>query len=898
MLGCQPDKHESNYGLSFILLKKELLVELEQHGLPGLVRKVRTITRSYENTGWAMLCNYLYDVIDPTFEPRRAMSSWLAAGNARLRSGRGEWVSRLVVDDILTQCRSDSALAATFVRFSGLSLLDLAVQLWRKYIAHPQHALLEAAFRKTNASIAAVLRARFTSLEITVPHAYTFFREPPSDVEIYRTSFFFDDIASVIVWRCHVNRLIVDDQVDIPGLERDETTSRINAAASSIVSGAALCGDAIATLRSWEHSFLVPGSESGDQKFLTAAVIAQILRSIAAGERADPKVVAFLIAVAEDVQRYLSPDTLRVLRSSELATDSPLLRFMLTELIYRQSRTPDNELERRLAFMDILADKSNADIVGFLDQIANDSLEIATLLARTCTRTFLERLYMLMSTVKEVIETRLNICRWLSRRAGAVGDRLTEECDALERELANLEIRSDLDSTRVHVDEESLREWFRQTESFNAVRYVQTVLAEGRGTNFGSLVHFFSSREKTFSDEQDLTMEAQVGSEFLLLGIFDATFRAFASDRIFGLDAYLSRRIRHGTLSGHVITPVTRVLKRLSEIGEIHEEVYQSGDVSCIEPLAQDWRKFLVSELDHVRREVIQLKTPQHPDGLVKAAWRTPANIAHLDAMVGRVRRRVIETAGGYDIFPDIYALCWDCIEPDLAQLRRYMLRVFLPRATEKLDSLLLQLSPAARRLTSSLIRELISVLEARIQEVCGWFILPVFRRDSYSLEMLITSTLSIVRELDEHYSFTEEVVISDQISLNRGSFEVFGDALFVLIGNAARHGKNDGRIRVRAEWVKSRNDLVLLNVTSEVSSAHEHKLALGRIKCALIVRREHMERAAVEEGFSGLGKLAGVLRRVRSPDVRLVLEAPESECRITFWLTLPSEITFGARVQ
>jgi hypothetical protein len=55
------------------------------------------------------------------------------------------------------------------------------------------------------------------------------------------------------------------------------------------------------------------------------------------------------------------------------------------------------------------------------------------------------------------------------------------------------------------------------------------------------------------------------------------------------------------------------------------------------------------------------------------------------------------------------------------------------------------------------------------------------------------------------------------------------------------------------------------------------------------------IDRAAVEEGFSGLRKLAGLMRRVRSPDVALALSAPEKELEITFWLTLPAEITFGA---
>jgi hypothetical protein len=242
-------------------------------------------------------------------------------------------------------------------------------------------------------------------------------------------------------------------------------------------------------------------------------------------------------------------------------------------MIYRRARTQDNELERRLAFMNLFNGGSGAKVTELLDEIAITSVDTAILMARVCTRTFLERLYLLMTSVKDVLETRLRVCRWLLDREDQLDDSLREERDALERELANLDARSDLDSTRVHVDEESLREWFNTTQLASATRYIQTVLAEGPAAHFGSLLNFYSSREKkTVSEEEDLSADTQIGSEFLLVTIVDATLKAFASDRTFGLDAYLSRRIRHGTLSGHVMTPVTRVLKRLSEVRDLRQQ--------------------------------------------------------------------------------------------------------------------------------------------------------------------------------------------------------------------------------------------------------------------------------------------------------------------------------------
>jgi hypothetical protein len=886
--------HKQAHGLSLVLLKKELLLAVERHGLAGLARAYKRLTEGHQDTAWALLCHFVYDVMDPSFHPYVAASAWLRVSAERL--DLSQWYARVLEDEILTRSETDVELSSALLRFSGLSLLDLAILLWRKRTVNPRDMRLESGFGQLDTLIKDVLIEKFSRLHVGIPNAYKFSGKSSPDIEVYRTSFFFDDIASVAAWRCQINRLIFPSKSNILNLEHDEVALRLDEAARVIATAPQQCQKTVEDLRMWEMGFLHPGSDLSDQKFLTAAVIAKSLEKMAQGAGADPVSVAHLLASVEDGHLYTSMETLKGLLNTEFARRSSLLCFVLLEMIYRRARDQDNELERRLAFMKMFSGKLGAKVTELLDTIIVTSVDTAILIAKTCSRTFLERLYLMMTSVKDVLEARLSICRWMISHENDPDDSLHEECDALERELANLDARSDLDSTRVHVDEDALREWFNATQLANATRYSQTVLAEGPAAHFGTLLSFYSSREKKTDEEEDLSADTQISSEFLLVSIVDATLKAFASDRTFGLDAYLSRRIRHGTLSGHVMTPVTRVLNRLSEVRDLREQDREPDDLSGINLLVQEWRKFLVNELDNVRRDVIQINTVEHPRGLIRANWRTAANIAHVDATIGRVRSRVVETGGAYDIFPDIHSLCWDCLESDLAQLRLFMVREFLPRALQRLDELRQKLSPRERFLAFELLKELHATLEARVHEICGWFIRPVFRRDRYSLKVLIMSTLSIVRELDERYRFTEAVTMDDDISLNRGSFIAFGDALFVLIGNAARHGKPDGQITVSASPVEGHNGLVLLSVTSEVSKVEQHREGVSRIQSALMAREEQaIDRAAVEEGFSGLRKLAGLVQCVPSPDVKLALSASEKDLGITFWLTLPAEMTFGA---
>lgn len=889
------DVHTTRYGLSLAIAKKELLLSVGRSGLPGLARHYKAMIHEQDRTAWAVLCHYLYDLMDPTFNVQQGLRAWLGLASRRLATS--EWYALLIQDDALTRSPTDELLSAGALRFSSLSLLDLALFLWKKKNAHPSNNAVASAMASLRSDITGVLERSFSALQVPLSRPHSLRGQPAPDIEIYRTSFFYDDIADIAAWRSHIHSFLFPGRFVLESTGSLPPSLLMNAAATSIALNPRSSRDVIAALRTWECNFLLDKTEVTDQKFLTAAIVAESLRRLGTGPTTDASAVAHLLASTEDVHLFVSTATLLGLLASEPSQAAPLLTFVLRELLYRRDRSPDNELERRLAFMEIFHTRDRKEIEVLLDDIAPDSQPTAMLLARTCTRTFLERLYLMMSSLKDVLETRLRICRWLAARSHEQEQRLKEECDALDREIANLDARSDLDSTRVHVDEDSLREWFEHEHEGSVARYTQTVIAEGPHAELSSLLAMISTNKERTTDEdepeENLANDTRIGSEFLLASIFSSTLHTFAEDRSFGLDAYLSRRIRHGTLSGQILTPLAKTFNRLLELSAVHDvpEHYASGP--SIRGFVDEWRRYLTLELDHVRKEIIQLKTDAHPQGLIRATWRTSTNVAHLDAMLARVRGRVIETHGSYDVFPDLFALCWDCLESDLAQLRLYMLRDFLTTAIERLNRLFGTLPISSKQATHLLVEELRNTLQARVQDVCGWFIRPVFRRDRYSLRMLVMSTLSIVRELDASYAFSEAVTIPADVALSRGGFDVFSDILFVLVGNAAKHGRADGPIHVEAKFRDLDASVVELTVSSQVVDQASMRSAEQNIGIALAKNEgKSIHHAAVEEGFSGLRKLVGLLNRIKSPHLRFGWKGDADSLTITFQLELPAEIT------
>jgi hypothetical protein len=495
-----------------------------------------------------------------------------------------------------------------------------------------------------------------------------------------------------------------------------------------------------------------------------------------------------------------------------------------------------------------------------------------------------------MSSVKDVLECRIGICGWLVDH-GFGDTSLEEEHSALSRELENLDTRSDLDSTRVHVDEEALREWFSEKQYASTARYIQTVLAEDAAASHGTLLAYYNEekrREMDAGEEDDnpYLRQGHIGPEFILLDIVERTLKTFVTDRSFGLDSYLSRRIRHGTLSGFLLTPIAKSITRLEDAATDPDMPPKADQSAEVADQVMQWRNELSITLDHARRHLLQVRGEEHPEGLIDPTWRTSVNVTHLDAMISRVRERVLATGGNYDIFSDVYALCWDLTERELGRLRSFLIVDFLKPQMEKLGRIYADLSFEEREFARPFFQDLDRTLNGRVQEVCGWFVRPVFRRDTYNLRNLVDSTISIIRELQESYDLTEDVRVSESLTVNRSLFELVGDILYILLGNAAKHAQRGSTIIVEAETA-GKTDL-LLSVRSIVASREDFDHHLNRIKRACNVSSESdLQAAAVGEGFSGIRKIIGLLQRLRTSDAGLKVKSDKEKLSLNFSIAL-----------
>ncbi len=873
--------HYEQFGYSLCVTKKDLLCTLGTGSLSALTYRVKELTKGCSNTAYALMVRMIYDFVDPTFDPTRATRHWI---NISTNKKTKNWYGK-VIESVIFSCPiTKERFSDLFLRLNATSLIDLCLCFWKSYKLRADWPEIRNAWLILDADIRSVLDEKFSTFQTSVPKPYIITALNVSDKEVYRQAFLFDEYANVCSWLGELQ--VIAQREHLEKLEFDFSWLNSRKVMGPIRS---LRSDFEATLPILENtstftvSFLKVNAHIENHDYLFSLVVAEALREDV--DNLSEKQFTTLLSSPIDLQSSISDKTISNLKNIRSCQDSALIQFILSDISFRKNRSGDNELERRLYFMEMFPSHAKENIVPYLDSMYLDQSSLAVHLVSLCNRRFLEKLFLMVSSVKDVIEVRIQLCEWLVLHDSKNQEDYREEKSALTRELGNLDAQSDLDSTRIHVDEDSLREWFLESHRASVLRYIQTVLAEGSNVSNESLLTFYAR----LKDQDEILNSTAIGSDIILLDIFQRTLEAFASDKMFGLDSYLSRRIRHGTLRGHLITPLDRACRLFEESAEASEGLSNGLSLAELRSGIAKWRSRFLEQIDDVRRNFIQVRSEKTPNGLIQATWRLVANVAYLDAMVGRARTRVLESNGDYDIFPDIYALCWDCLEPDLYQLRLYMTKNFLYESQAGLRKIWEDLSYEAQHLGGHLFAEMSSILNSRVREVCGWFIRPVFRRDSYSLRTLINTTYSTTKELDASFLFNEIVEMDSDIEINRGSFEVFWDVLFVLIGNAARHGQNNGFIKTACLLTPNDNHLVEVSVTSDLND-ETPEFYINRIKDAFAISiQSDLDKAAVEEGFSGLRKLIGIIRRVNYPRVNLLFKHDPEANTVTFQAYLPT---------
>ncbi|GFD76976.1 hypothetical protein KUL113_63960 [Tenacibaculum sp. KUL113] len=495
-----------------------------------------------------------------------------------------------------------------------------------------------------------------------------------------------------------------------------------------------------------------------------------------------------------------------------------LAKLTIRLLIAKKSKSESDHIALKSLMERILRDDFNNDFVQFFDDVANRSQEIAFYLYETCNEDFIARMTRVIKKAGDITDTRASLHIWRGEYSG--------ESVYLDR-ARNLiidsqinKIRDEIDDNRIYVDITRFTEWFNDNVS-SRMSALLLMLEHG--------------------DDLEHVDNPQ------LLDLIDECFREFSSSNFFGIASYLGRRIRHGTFRGHLYSSV---------VNNIENNYSQLLNQSTIFPKWNEWKENYEKKVIEIIDHKLHIQSQQKKMGLLIPNIRNPAKATIAESCATALIDHYNSCGNIYGVETIIAEACWRIAEVDLKSFNSYIKGRkpnFLAEPPLS-SSKNLNLTPEGMEVTRELERELRTLIAEKLTTICAWFKKPQSASPKASLSLLYKAVVSEVQQTFFDFKPDTDFKEEDDIELYGGVYHIFYDALYVIIFNAAKHGKSNGNL-LREFYISTENNRrhLRFRVLSEIKDEDDEKYVLSRLE---VKQGENLQFAQVIENRSGIKKL------------------------------------------
>jgi len=495
------------------------------------------------------------------------------------------------------------------------------------------------------------------------------------------------------------------------------------------------------------------------------------------------------------------------------------------------------------------------------------------------------------ATVDELHEERILLCQQLME----VLD--TEHGAAYASEIRRLTQDAEVKKAIRHVDESKVN-----IDTAGIARSLDPSFKErfARFVAFSQLMPALRDRlevkgVKDAADEDLIVVTVDQVAHFSEL--FTDIKARFISSNEYGLDTYLSVRIRHGTLSGQLRSLFERedLITRKGP-GEVYEQnaawhgrlFARLGPAvtAAVDTRLREFSRDVDSIIDEVKTQWIQVK------GLSSPGAFGLFDFDYSEEEILDLYSRLADVTDYEEFLDTVFAELWGRTERNLAVVVEKLRGELAERFTAVLDGMAADLyrlhddikhsafSAAVTRARTSILHEL--------DIVAGWF-----RRSSHAefpefgLRLLAETSVAIVRNCYRARPLVATISGRDEVQFDGKHFAPLADVMFILLENVIRHGGSltpSAEVELGASGARVqilvRNPLPAGQDLDEVRRKVAHLPELSNAALSGDVRRE---------GGTGFRKLHRVLRvdLAREKDyaieTRVLDSPPVFEVAVTF---------------
>ncbi|WP_049246515.1 hypothetical protein [Morganella morganii] len=497
--------------------------------------------------------------------------------------------------------------------------------------------------------------------------------------------------------------------------------------------------------------------------------------------------------------------------------------------------------------------------------------ELVYFLKEVCKPFFMDSLRRVLKGNTEVLSERQEICaslRFIDVRNSSI---YADEVMAITNQQAMEEGRWIVDTSRIYVDLDGLNRWANDELSEDYARFRDLL-----DVNLDIEKHFDALlndiiNDNSFSKNNILSQDE---SDVVLLDIFSRLSDEFLNNPVFGLDFYLSKRIRHQSFIGLIRGPL-----EFSHIITMQEnDVYQNNTYWISKFSFNDYKSqqealaLFISFSENFDKLLLNAKdrkfhilSKEYPEGLIYLTYNE--NLFEMMRIVPRIEES--------DLLDDFlllaYPLLWDSLEPSLFSARTYIDTVLKDNISRLIDELKykiqeLTISNAEQKEFIATLNSASSEVQLSLEETKNWF----KRKNNSELTKKLFALEQVVKIATEsalkcQKSF-EPVIANDihdgDVLLTASALVFVHDVLFVALDNARAHsGLQKPRVKIDARIESDHKKLSLKIVTSTDRFSKQSNLKkIQEIKTA--INNDSYGSNSKKEGRSGFIKIAAVVKQ------------------------------------
>jgi hypothetical protein len=526
------------------------------------------------------------------------------------------------------------------------------------------------------------------------------------------------------------------------------------------------------------------------------------------------------------ISSLLTLDEIYYLR--DLAEKNSHTDYLSSVLIHDASPTTKNSFALNKSLQLLLSEYYNGDVIMFASQIKEKFPHVAEHLYGTCTESFLSLLFDLMEKPAEAYEIRANFHDWYSEHFNAPF--AAERARSLRLNQKLHQIRGEIDDARIYVDPIRFSSWLEDEhleELSGALR--QSNISDEDISNFS-----------TFSP-----IATNIPAVEQLAAVLQSAFLHFCTNKQYGINSYLGRRIRHGTLSGQMETNIDNI------IGKFKENNTTAWPMVCEQ--VNKWNNIYKQHISFWINESLQINSNKKPKGMI-----TP-NITddHKILSTRQCLRSIINTYRQHRnlsvVAHIIYECCWILVERDLSKIREHISHSHTQWGTLSIENSIDRPHYQESRIAPEFCRKLNSTSEENFKTTRRWFTKPTNLLPSAKVSLLMQAVLEEVKNqfIDYKPNFSKHG--EDDYDIIGATYHHLYDFLYVVIHNAAKHGKRKGNLSQTIRIQESDPVEISITIKSEIKDTDKPS---DIYKIISHYANNSNDDALIEEGKSGIRKI------------------------------------------